>query len=1080
MDKVASMWDNSIKAGDTVHLERGSVWIWKPASAEPYLHTDIGGNSSAPMVIRGDDYGSLGASKPIIKRDTSNRTNATFYSITKGGWVTLRDFIVDGGCDGSNSACFNNTVGVAGIDISQNTYWGHQSGEIRNVTIKNLVLRNLGKGGTTYSGGVGVLPKNDSNIYDVLIEGNDVSGYSGHGLNHYPEHATMYGRHRQGEVYNTIWRNNWVHDPSSTRFPDVGTAMHYSTGGSGNIIEGNTFEGSQPMGTLFFDVFTGTDSGVTIRNNIIKDNPTGSGISIYGTEEEATLNAKIYNNIVSNVKYAGFNFQAVNFPIYGEISFFNNTLVNNAYYSDDTSTINITGSKGRNTVNIFNNILYKNAGIDYSIRISEDYPGVINHGNNLYFDTRGNSRTVIQDYKNKKSFSLASIKDYESSAINYNPQFSNINLIPSGLQLTSISPAINAGKDMGPSYSSDYSGTSRVNWDIGAYEYSGTPPATFCTLDTWQYSEWSSCTNGVKARTATKTFDCATADTPAESILRYCSYVRTAPELISWYKLNENSGNIAGDSSGKNNNGNIFSADWTTGHSGNGLQFNGNSGYVHLSTKDMKLEKGTVTLWGMVNDFGQKYYSGAFFMHNSDESWSDKIHIYPEEGKLKIGLGESHELSAVPMDLNKWYHIALTWENGNYFVYLNGIKSAQGTYTGLTKLNSFADIGNTGNPSSRSWSLNGKVDDVRIYNGALNAAEITSVYNESDTPVTPSCSADTWSYSDWSVCSSNGTQTRTATKTFDCATVDTPSLSTVNSCTAPVITPSCSTDTWSYSNWSTCSSNGTQTRTATKTFDCATANTPSLSTTNSCVAPVITPTCSSDTWTYGEWTICSSSGTQTRTATKIYDCPSIDTTSEVVIRSCVPLTQSINISNTQNTYSVNISGNNGSVSKYPNKTSYIQNESVLILALPNTGYYFSNWSGDATGSTNPLTISVSSNKNIQANFTSYSSGNPTNITNPVIITQTPLPGSRKLITASLYLGINHPEVILLQQILNKHVDTVLISKTGAGLPGKETTYFGNVTDDAVKRFQRKYNIAFPGDPGYGMVGPKTRGRLNMI
>jgi hypothetical protein len=51
MDKVASMWDNSIKAGDTVHLERGSVWIWKPASAEPYLHTDIGGNSSAPMVI---------------------------------------------------------------------------------------------------------------------------------------------------------------------------------------------------------------------------------------------------------------------------------------------------------------------------------------------------------------------------------------------------------------------------------------------------------------------------------------------------------------------------------------------------------------------------------------------------------------------------------------------------------------------------------------------------------------------------------------------------------------------------------------------------------------------------------------------------------------------------------------------------------------------------------------------------------------------------------------------------------------------------------------------------------------------
>jgi predicted outer membrane repeat protein len=43
-------------------------------------------------------------------------------------------------------------------------------------------------------------------------------------------------------------------------------------------------------------------------------------------------------------------------------------------------------------------------------------------------------------------------------------------------------------------------------------------------------------------------------------------------------------------------------------------------------------------------------------------------------------------------------------------------------------------------------------------------------------------------------------------------------------------------------------------------------------------------------------------------------------------------------------------------------------ESVEINADPNQGYIFSNWSGDASGSLNPLTITVDSAKNITANF----------------------------------------------------------------------------------------------------------------
>ncbi|MBC8052211.1 MAG: DUF3494 domain-containing protein [Sphingobacteriaceae bacterium] len=49
---------------------------------------------------------------------------------------------------------------------------------------------------------------------------------------------------------------------------------------------------------------------------------------------------------------------------------------------------------------------------------------------------------------------------------------------------------------------------------------------------------------------------------------------------------------------------------------------------------------------------------------------------------------------------------------------------------------------------------------------------------------------------------------------------------------------------------------------------------------------------------------------------------------------------------------------------------YASGSSATIRAIPNSGYTFTGWSGDATGSTNPLTLTVNANKNITANFAS--------------------------------------------------------------------------------------------------------------
>jgi uncharacterized repeat protein (TIGR02543 family) len=69
-----------------------------------------------------------------------------------------------------------------------------------------------------------------------------------------------------------------------------------------------------------------------------------------------------------------------------------------------------------------------------------------------------------------------------------------------------------------------------------------------------------------------------------------------------------------------------------------------------------------------------------------------------------------------------------------------------------------------------------------------------------------------------------------------------------------------------------------------------------------------------------------------------------------------------------NTYTLSITAINGSVTKNPNKTSYNYGEQVTIQAVPNTGYAFTSWAGDASESNNPVTLTMNANKSATANF----------------------------------------------------------------------------------------------------------------
>jgi len=61
--------------------------------------------------------------------------------------------------------------------------------------------------------------------------------------------------------------------------------------------------------------------------------------------------------------------------------------------------------------------------------------------------------------------------------------------------------------------------------------------------------------------------------------------------------------------------------------------------------------------------------------------------------------------------------------------------------------------------------------------------------------------------------------------------------------------------------------------------------------------------------------------------------------------------------------------NGGTIDPAPGTYSYYINSEVEITASPYSGYTFSGWSGDASGTTNPIDITMDDNKSVTANFT---------------------------------------------------------------------------------------------------------------
>jgi len=235
--------------------------------------------------------------------------------------------------------------------------------------------------------------------------------------------------------------------------------------------------------------------------------------------------------------------------------------------------------------------------------------------------------------------------------------------------------------------------------------------------------------------------------------------------LVGYWRFDETSGTIAADSAGGDNDGTLSeNVEWQPGYgkSGGALLYDGEStAHVEFPTTGMSASAGTIAVWGYLSE-PQPSQTRYFFGHTTQPSYSNRVQLYMDGGntELDLGLGDSHtrQTNIMVLETERWYHVALTWEAGNYVVYVDGEEVATGTYTGLAAIHSFAWIGNDGNPVSEGTeAFGGMLDEARLYDGALSADQIRAAMRGEPLPLASrpspkdgSMILDTWVNLSWS------------------------------------------------------------------------------------------------------------------------------------------------------------------------------------------------------------------------------------------------------------------------------------------------------------------------------------------
>ncbi|HEY4478915.1 MAG TPA: LamG-like jellyroll fold domain-containing protein, partial [Candidatus Paceibacterota bacterium] len=185
------------------------------------------------------------------------------------------------------------------------------------------------------------------------------------------------------------------------------------------------------------------------------------------------------------------------------------------------------------------------------------------------------------------------------------------------------------------------------------------------------------------------------------------------------------------DVSGQANHGNLVNMSTSTsrapGKIGQGLRFDGVNDAINTGSDMIGTGEDSISAWINPRSF-------ALSGNDSRIVTNDKTILTMRSSNSTIGISSNGialvEAASSAIVLNRWTHVTVTRNSsGTANLYVNGILSGTANQNSGTPSGGSTNvfIGNSSLLTSRPFD--GIIDDVRVYNRALSATEITQLYN---------------------------------------------------------------------------------------------------------------------------------------------------------------------------------------------------------------------------------------------------------------------------------------------------------------------------------------------------------------
>jgi hypothetical protein len=204
--------------------------------------------------------------------------------------------------------------------------------------------------------------------------------------------------------------------------------------------------------------------------------------------------------------------------------------------------------------------------------------------------------------------------------------------------------------------------------------------------------------------------------------------------LVAYYPFDGN----ANDMSGNGNHGTVNGATLATDRHGNSFKaysFDGSNDRIALpNSNDLKLQKISMAMWIKFSDVlggqiisNESNVADGFAIDNTSDK---KIGFKIMKGSVIKPLGGIYDHTFTATDSfsqNSWVFLAATYEGSIKHIYLDGFLSkSENSNITISYRNTPIQIGCAG---FRNSYFKGFIDDLRIYDRALSAAEVATLYN---------------------------------------------------------------------------------------------------------------------------------------------------------------------------------------------------------------------------------------------------------------------------------------------------------------------------------------------------------------